>query len=140
MSRDSEKLYKHFARTLEWYLNLDKDHRYKSVADRRLEKLHEHLPSGSGLDSGPPKLDIQASKPNRLIFHGEYHHMDGESGMYAGWFQFKVTITASLAWGYDMRFVITGNDTDLTKKDLAWLYKDLLMEDIGYALDCEVVL
>lgn len=40
-----------------------------------LNQLNDLLPSGSGIDNGT-KLDIEASKPDRLAFNFSYHHMN----------------------------------------------------------------
>lgn len=63
----------------------------------RAEKLTEnHMPSGSGFDSGT-KLDFDASSPERLVFRTSYHHM--REGGYTGWTDHTVIVTPSLVYG-----------------------------------------
>lgn len=58
---------------------------------RRIESLCENcLPSGSGFDSGVT-LDMEASKPDRLVFIAEYHPMNGH-GYYESWVSARVTV------------------------------------------------
>lgn len=73
----------------------------------RIEKLcREHLPSGSGFDSGVI-LDIDASQVDRLVFNVSFHHMN-DVGMYDGWTDHSIVVKPSLAFGVDLR--ITGRD------------------------------
>ena len=64
---------------------------------RILEWCDEHLPSGSGFDSGTT-FDREESTPEKLIFHTSFHHMN-EGGMYDGWTEHTVTVTPSFHLG-----------------------------------------
>ena len=44
--------------------------------------IEESMPSGSGVDCGT-KLDMDRSRPDRLVFTFSYHHMN-ENGYYDG--------------------------------------------------------
>lgn len=63
------------------------------------------LPSGSGIDSGC-KIDLAKSTGEKIVITSSYHTMD-DNGMYAGWIDFTVTITASLQFGLNLS--IKGN-------------------------------
>jgi hypothetical protein len=80
--------------------------------DRHAAKLDEltraHLPHGSGFDSGT-KFELDESKPERLVFTADFHHMDN-NGYYDGWTCHQVIVTPSLASGINLR--ITGRDRD----------------------------
>ena len=79
----------------------------------RLERAQQHLPSGSGLDLGP-RLDMDKSTPERLVFERcSFHHMD-EWGSYDGWSDHEVVVTPSLAYGCEIR--VTGRDRNCIKE------------------------
>ena len=62
--------------------------------DHIYDLVKEHMPSGSGFDSGT-KIDLDASTPDKLVFSTSFHHMD-ESGCYAGWTDHNVVVRSSL--------------------------------------------
>lgn len=64
------------------------------------------LPSGGGFDNGCI-LILEDSRPDRLVFTADYHHMDDE-GFYCGWSDHKVVVTPSLAFGFKLR--VTGKN------------------------------
>jgi hypothetical protein len=68
---------------------------------------HEFLPSGSGFDNGVT-LDLDASKPEKLVFLAPYHAMDS-NGSYDGWRDYTVTVRASLVSGLDIS--VSGRDS-----------------------------
>lgn len=73
----------------------------------RIEELvKEHAPSGSGFDNGT-RLNFAESKPEKLVFDTSFHHMN-DGGVYDGWTDHKVIVTASLVHDYDIR--VTGRD------------------------------
>lgn len=55
------------------------------------------LPSGSGFDNGIA-LDLDASKPEKLILSAPFHAMDS-NGFYDGWREFRLTVRPSLVHG-----------------------------------------
>ena len=55
----------------------------------RLEEMAGFLPSGSGFDCGT-KIDWDASRHDKVVFHTSFHHMD-EGGGYDGWTEHTVT-------------------------------------------------
>ena len=88
--------------------------------------VKQHMPSGSGFDNGTA-LDEDASSPDKLVFTTSFHHMDAD-GVYGGWTEHKVTVTPSLAFGFDLR--VSGRDRNGIK--------DYIAETFGHALDTEV--
>jgi hypothetical protein len=94
-----------------------------------LERLHnlvaEHMPRGSGFDNGTFLFD--RSTPNKLMFSTSFHHMD-EHGGYDGWTGHTVTVTPSLAFGFEIK--INGRD----RNDI----KEYIIEEFDRALREEV--
>lgn len=84
------------------------------------------LPSGSGVDSGTT-FDFDASKPNRLVFNADYHHMS--DGYYDGWTEHQIIVTPSLVFGFEIR--VTGTNRNDIKDYLAELYQEALSQQIG---------
>ena len=87
-----QKLSKLFARYLEtvhFEANCAPEHKnnaryWKVAATINIQKFcKERLPSGSGFDSGCA-LDLDASRPNKLVIHFGFHHMN-DVGYYVGW-------------------------------------------------------
>lgn len=74
-----------------------------------------YLPSGSGFDAGT-KIDLDASNGEKLIFATSYHHMD-ENGMYCGWSEHTVTVTASLCFGFHVELESDYSSVDRSYTD-----------------------
>lgn len=68
--------------------------------DRLDALVKDHMPSGSGIDSGT-QFDEAASSDNKLVFRTAFHHMN-DAGMYDGWTQHTVTVRPSLAFGIEI--------------------------------------
>lgn len=64
----------------------------------------EHLPSGSGIDSGCT-IDRDYSTDEKIIITSSYHAMN-ENGYYDGWIDFTVTVKPSFISGINLK--ITG--------------------------------
>lgn len=95
--------------------------------EKRIHDLvKEHMPSGSGFDSGT-ELDLDRSTDEMLVFTTSYHHMN-EDGMYDGWTEHEVRVKASLWAEFHLR--ITGRDRNDTK--------EYMYEVFGAALSQEV--
>jgi hypothetical protein len=86
----------------------------------------EHLPSGSGFDSGTI-LDLRKSKPNKLVLQTAFHHMD-EHGGYDGWTSHAVTVTPDLVSGFDLK--IHGRNRNDIKDYIAELFSHVLDEEV----------
>ena len=83
---------------------IEKSGNYAWTSDeaKKIENLvKEHFPHGSGFD-GRTWLDLDKSKPEKLVFFTEYHHMN-EDGYYDGWSTLKVVVKPSLQWDFDFR-------------------------------------
>lgn len=85
----------------------------------------EHLPSGSGFDSGT-RIDMIGSNEGRIVLRTSFHHMN-ESGCYDGW-------THHVVWVYPsfdgIRIRITGRDRN------GW--KDYAYDVFHHALTREI--
>ena len=86
----------------------------------------EHLPHGSGFDSGC-QVDLDASTSDKLVIRTSYHHMD-ENGSYDGWTEHVVTVRPSLAFG--TRMTVSGRN----RNDI----KDYILETFHEALHAEI--
>jgi len=121
-------LYKKFAMTLNAIQNCRKsdNKEWEVKHEDKLTDYIESLPHGSGID-GRTWMD-EKSDENKLIFHIEYHCMD-ENGYYAGWYSYKIIVTPSLSFDFDLKIV--GKDTPNQAKE--YLY-----ETFQYAFSEEV--
>lgn len=90
--------------------------------DRVCALVKEHMPSGSGFDAGT-QFDIDAQKPERLVFSTAFHHMD-ENGSYHGWSDHTVVVTPSLSHGFVLR--VTGNDRNSIKDYIHEVFHEAL--------------
>ena len=91
---------------------------------KRLVSMNDVLPSGSGFDSGS-KIDLNDSKPDRLIIHTSFHHMD-EYGGYDGWTDHSIVVTPSLIHDFNLR--VTGKDRNEIKDYIAETFEGALRE------------
>jgi len=92
----------------------------------RIESLvSEHMPSGSGYDSGTT-LDLDKSTGEKLVFVTSFHHMN-DSGMYDGWTEHNVIVTPSLAFGFNLK--VTGKDRNDIKDYMAECFSDCLHKE-----------
>lgn len=73
-------------------------------AEKIEDLIKENFPHGSGFD-GQTWLDLDKSKPEKLVFFTEYHHLT-EHGHYDGWSTLKVIVKPSFRYGFD--FKLTG--------------------------------
>lgn len=83
--------------------------------------LREHMPSGSGFDSGT-MLDWDESTPERLVFSTSYHHMDPHGG-YDGWTEHQVIVTPSLLFGVNVH--VTGKNRGGIREYIAEVFGGL---------------
>lgn len=123
------KAYTYLAQTLGAYITCVERGNTEWEA-KHLERIrtvvYNLFPSGSGFDNRT-ELDAAESKPNKLLFHTSFHHMD-ESGGYDGWTDHTVTVRPDAQFGY--RLTISGRD----RNDI----KDHIAEAFSAALDSEV--
>ena len=114
---------------------IDAYHRCVKRKNTEWEEKHEavivalcdkYLPSGSGLDRGP-RLDIQKSTGEKLVFtHCDFHHMN-ENGYYDGWTEHTVVVMPSLQYGMLLR--ITGRNRNDIKDYLHEVFDCALRTD-----------
>jgi len=96
--------------------------------------LKNHAPSGSGIDCGT-KIDLEASRPDRIVLIVDYHHMDS-NGFYDGWETYKISVKPSLAFGFTITFS-EGRDRNGIKEYLAEVYQDFLGNYVSWTFDKE---
>lgn len=78
------------------------DYAWTSNEAEKIEDLiKNHFPHGSGFD-GQTWLDIDKSKPEKLIFFTEFHHLT-ENGYYDGWSTMKALVRPSLRYGFGLK-------------------------------------
>jgi hypothetical protein len=129
-----EPLYKRLAGLVGAYnrcISKDANESQREWAGRHLDAIgalvKEHLPSGSGFDSGT-KLDVERSGEERLVFSTSFHHMN-EGGYYDGWSEHEVIVTPSLALGFNLR--ITGRDRNEIKDYMHQAFNAALSTDVA---------
>ncbi|MFZ3215660.1 MAG: hypothetical protein WA192_06335 [Candidatus Acidiferrales bacterium] len=126
------KIYQHIASALQAMENCRKTGNAEWIAkhgDTISYIVTNHMPSGCGIDSGI-KFDYNASKPNRLVFHTSFHHMD-QNGYYDGWSDHTIIVTPDLASGFDIRVI--GRDRNDVKNYLGEMYHHALSAELTEA-------
>ena len=93
---------------------------------RILDIVNNHLPSGSGWDNGT-SINLDESSGDRLRLYGSFHHMD-EHGYYDGWTEHTIDVTASLAFGLNLR--VTGRNRNDIKDYLADMFQHILGSEL----------
>jgi hypothetical protein len=111
------------------------DEWFSRHAERIETLVSEHMPSGSGFDSGT-KIDLDASHADKLVFTTSFHHMH-ESGMYDGWTEHTVTVTPSLTSGFHLR--ISGRNRNDIKEYIADCFNVALEHDLKPEMDWQMV-
>jgi len=97
---------------------------WESNHNEAIHKLELELPSGSGFDSGT-KVALYDSTEEKLVLQTCFHHMN-ENGMYAGWTDHTVIVTASLVFGIKLR--ITGRNRNEIKHYIHEVFETALLE------------
>jgi hypothetical protein len=135
-SGDLRPLYQHFAHCFAALMNCDNSGNQEWAgiwADRIAALAREHLPSGSGFDSGST-FDLDESRPDRFVMQTSFHHMN-DSGMYDGWTEHRVIMTPSFLSGFDLK--ITGRDRRQIKDYIGETFHNLLSAPVRLSdLDC----
>lgn len=101
------KLFRFIAQNLsrvEYLRGQHRDEEARAVCDQITQFVKDNLPSGSGFDTGT-HLDWDLSKPEKLVFNTEFHHMN-DAGYYDGWTSHSVIVTPSLITDFKLR--VTG--------------------------------
>jgi hypothetical protein len=65
-----------------------------------IEEIVNKLPFGSGIDNGHT-LDYDESSSDKIVINSAYHVMDS-NGYYRRWINYRVVITASLQFGFEV--------------------------------------
>lgn len=88
--------------------------------------VDEHLPSGSGFDSGTV-IDLDRSTGNILVFQTSFHHMD-EGGGYNDCTEHTVTVRPSLAHGFLLS--VGGRNRNGIKSYIGEMFENSLNEEV----------
>lgn len=93
-----------------------------------IKQLSGFLPSGSGLDAGP-KIHLDASHGEKLVFVDcDYHHMN-EGGYYDGWTEHTVTAKGSLSHG--VQISISGRNRNEIKDYIHEVFECALKQHVA---------
>ena len=95
-------------------------------ADRIESLVREHMPRGSGFDSGTT-LDLEASHADKLVFQTSFHHMN-DGGYYDGWTTHVVTVTPSFIGGFSLR--VGGRNRNNIKDYIGDTFHTALMTEV----------
>jgi len=98
-----EKVYKKLAQLIQARLNcIEKENdEWEEKHENEIDRIiKDHLPHGSGIDSDVI-IDLDQSNGEKIVIHFSYHKMN-EIGMYDGWVDCTITITASLVFEINM--------------------------------------
>lgn len=88
--------------------------------------VKDFMPSGSGIDSGTT-LVLDECTEDKLVFQTSFHHM-AESGMYDGWTEHRIVVTASL-WS-DINLRIGGQNRNEIKDYLHEVFHTALTTEV----------
>lgn len=88
--------------------------------------IDNFLPRGSGIDKYP-KLILDKSNENKLMFKFSYHHMN-DVGFYDGWTDHILTVKPSLAFGFELK--ITGQNKNEIKDYLYEIFEGYLNSEV----------
>ena len=122
------KLYKRLAGLISAYNNcVASGNSWSEKHKEEILKLCEDkLPHGAGIDNGT-QIDLERSTDEKLVFTTSYHHMNNV-GMYDGWTDHTVIVTASLAHYINIR--ITGKNRNDIKDYLHEVFLDCLSGEV----------
>lgn len=124
LKRETQISTEQLARKFEAYKNCvqSKNEEWEEKHQSTINEILERLPHGSGLDNGV-RFDWIDSKPDRLIFVFEYHHM--KDGYYVKWTNHKLVITPSFQSG--LKLHITGDNYNEIKDYLYDLFNEIFI-------------
>lgn len=85
---------------------------WRRIHEERLRHLaRNHLPHGSGFDSGVC-IDLDNSTKEKIVLDFSFHHMNHD-GYYIGWLDYSVTVVPSFIGGYDFQIECMSEDDDI---------------------------
>ena len=93
--------------------------------------IDNFLPSGAGWDCGT-KIDLGSSTGEKIVFYGEYHHMD-DDGYYDGWTDHRIAVRPSLVFGISL--AISGRNRNEIKDYLHEQFDCALRQNIQWSDD-----
>lgn len=117
-------LYQVLAQKLAWVPPMDSQ--FVAQREREIARLKSYLPSGAGWDEGT-SIDFDPEVPDRIHLSGSFHHMT-KGGVYDGWTTHTITVTPSLAYGFELR--ISGRNRNDIKDYLHDLFDYALRQDV----------
>lgn len=123
----NKQLYVVLAETIDSYhrCKTHKNEEWLSIHEERLENLAtNHLPSGSGIDSGTT-IDITRSN-RKIVLDTGFHHMN-EAGFYDGWTHHTIIVRPEFG---SFRLSISGRDRNQIKKYLHNVFYHALCKEI----------
>ena len=97
-----------------------------------IHQLEILLPHVSGIDTGC-RINLDKSKPNKIIIHSHYHAMN-ENGFYDGWYGFKVIVTPNLIFNFDLKII---GDLGKYRNVKDYLY-DVFSESLEQQVDANI--
>ena len=124
------KLYKRLAQLIDARSSCAKSNNLDWLSrhrDAAIDLVAEHMPSGSGFDTGT-RLNQDASSGERLVFETAFHHMN-EHGMYDGWTSHTVRVYPSLA--YDFRLTVSGPNRNNIKEYVGEIFSEALAREVS---------
>lgn len=94
---------------------------------KRIESdIADHMPSGSGVDSGT-SIDFGKFRPDkRIVFTCSFHHMNNV-GMYDGWTEHEIVLSPAFD-GFNLK--VTGRNRNDIKEYLGDLYHEALITPV----------
>lgn len=134
-SGDLRPLIQHFSACFDALARCDEtgNQEWSGIWANRIAALaRDHLPSGSGFDSGST-LNLDDSRSDRLVFETSFHHMN-DSGMYDGWTEHRVIVIPCFV-GIELK--VTGRDKRSIRDYIGDTFAEMLGASVRLSdLDC----
>ena len=129
MTNDNDKVYRILASCIDAFKRCRETGNTEWAekhGDTIIQVINDHLPHGSGIDSGV-KIDWEHSSGEKIVLDTAFHHMD-ENGYYDGWTNHSVTVRPSLIHGITLS--ISGRDKNGIKEYLYDTFSDDLTRTV----------
>jgi len=105
---------------------MDKADMHYENACIRLDRINKALPSGSGFDNG---TSIESVTDQKIVFSTSFHHIN-ENGFYDGWTNHRVTVSASLTFGFVIN--VSGKNKNEIKDYISDIFNVTLESDFNW--------